>query len=403
MKIFRLFVAFTVAAFALSSEIRAVVPPPDGGYPNFTTAEGQNALHSLTTGAANTALGAYSLFGTSIGSSNTAVGAATLVLNTADQNTATGAAALLLNSMGTQNTADGALALLHNDTGSFNTATGDAALYNNTTGLANTATGATALSGNATGTSNTAVGDSALLNNTTGNENTATGTGALAGNTTDDGNTALGTRAGQTHTAGHDNIYIGRDVSGVSEDFVIRIGYFTGGAGDSACFIAGIDNQPVPNGVPVYVTSDNQLGTSLCSRRFKDDIKPMDNASEAILALKPVTFHYKRKFDPEGVQQFGLVAEDVEKVNPALVVCDKEGKPYTVRYDAVNAMLLNEFLKEQEAFVEDKRKVEKLEATVAQQHKDFEAAVTELKGQIQKVSAQLEVNKAKPQTVLNNQ
>jgi len=151
------------------------------------------------------------------------------------------------------------------------------------------------------------------------------------------------------------------------------------------------------------INSDNKLGTATSSARFKRNIHDMDKASEALFALRPVAFRYKEEIDPAGTSQLGLVAEDVEKVNPDLVVRDKEGKPYTVRYDAVNAMLLNEFLKEHKAFIEEQRKVEKLEATVAQQHKDFEATVTDLKGQIQKVSAQLEVSKAAPQTVLNNQ
>ena len=122
----------------------------------------------------------------------------------------------------------------------------------------------------------------------------------------------------------------------------------------------------------------------------------MDKASEAILALKPVSFRYKKELDPDGIQQFGLLAEEVEKVNPDLIARDEEGKIMSVRYEAVNAMLLNEFLKEH-------RKVERLEATVAQQHKDFEAALAELKGQIQKVSAQVEMSRPAPQTVLNNQ
>jgi hypothetical protein len=142
------------------------------------------------------------------------------------------------------------------------------------------------------------------------------------------------------------------------------------------------------------IDSAGQLGTTSSSRRFKHDIKPMAEASEAILSLKPVSFHYKS--DSKGIPQFGLIAEEVAKVNPDLVVHDAKGTIYTVRYEAVNAMLLNEFLKEHS-------KVEKLEATIAQQHKDFETAVTELKGQIQKVSAQLELNKPAPQTVVNNQ
>jgi hypothetical protein len=157
------------------------------------------------------------------------------------------------------------------------------------------------------------------------------------------------------------------------------------------------------SGLTVVMDSSDHLGTLGSSRRFKNDIQPMGKASEAILELKPVTFRYKKEIDPAGLSQFGLVAEDAEKVNADLIVRDKEGKPYSVRYEAVNAMLLNEFLKEHRAFIEEQCKVEKLEASVAQQHKDFEAIVAELKGQIQKVSAQLELNKSAPQTVLNNQ
>ena len=165
-------------------------------------------------------------------------------------------------------------------------------------------------------------------------------------------------------------------------------------AENNACYIASIFGQTSADGIPVLINADNKLGTNTSSKRFKDSIKPMDKASEAILALKPVTFRYKKEIDPKGAPQFGLVAEDVEKVTPDLVVRDKEGKPYSVRYDQVNAMLLNEFLKEH-------RKVEKLEATVAEQQRDFEAALAELKGQIQKVSAQLELSRPAPQTVKN--
>src|SRR5262249_6107294 len=158
--------------------------------------------------------------------------------------------------------------------------------------------------------------------------------------------------------------------------------------------IAGIRDTPLVHGtaVAVGITPDGQLGVRASSVRFKELVKPMDKASEAIFSLQPVTFRYKK--DPAAVPQFGLVAEEVAKVNPDLVVPDVEGKPFTVRYDEINAMLLNEFLKEH-------RKVEKLEAIVGQQRKDFEAAVAELKGQIQKVNAQLELSKPAPQTALN--
>jgi hypothetical protein len=157
-------------------------------------------------------------------------------------------------------------------------------------------------------------------------------------------------------------------------------------------FIAGIRGATVPGGVGVIVGSDGHLGTVTSSARFKEGIKPMDKASEAILALKPVTFRYKKELDPDGIPQFGLVAEQVEKVNPDLVARDEDGKVYTVRYEAVNAMLLNEFLKEH-------KKVEQLEGTIA----TLAATVKEQAAQIQKVSAELEVSKPAPKTVLNNQ
>jgi septal ring factor EnvC (AmiA/AmiB activator) len=163
-------------------------------------------------------------------------------------------------------------------------------------------------------------------------------------------------------------------------------------------------------GTPVFVNANGQLGTTPSSARFKDQIKPMDKASEAVLALKPVTFHYKKELDPQGIPQFGLVAEEVEKVNRDLVTRDAEGKVYTVRYEAVNAMLLNEFLKQHRAFLEEHRKVEEqgreaeeqqatiaeLKSAVARQRKEMETVVAHLKEQdskIQNVSAQVEMGK----------
>jgi hypothetical protein len=407
-------IALLLACFAIRQSAHAVVPAPDGGYPGFNTAEGQNALFSLTTGVANTGVGWYSLFSNIDGSFNTAVGAGTLLFNVGDQstgegvqNTAVGGAVLLFNTTGFENTAVGATALLNNTTGSSNTAvgnealssnttadfitaTGFQALHNNTTGPANTATGAFALNNLTTGANNAAIGNNALANSTDGASNTAIGASALVFLFVGNGNIALGTGAGGTLNAGDFNIYIGNQ--GVpTESNTIRIG---DEAVQTATYIAGINGQTATDGVAVYIDSDGKLGTLTSSARFKTDIKPMDESSEAILALKPVTFRYKQEIDPKGIPQFGLVAEEVETVNPDLVARDADGKPYTVRYEQINAMLLNEFLKEH-------RKIEKLEATVAQQHKDFEAAVAELKGQIQKVSAQLELSKAAPQTVNN--
>jgi len=266
------------------------------------------------------------------------------------------------------------------------------------TGEFNTAIGYNALSRSINNNDNTAVGALALFNSGNANlgnsnRNTAIGTQALEQlgfipTVASAGNIAVGYKAGYNLTFGNNNICIGNQ--GVANDSnTIRIGDI-----HTKTFIAGINGVAI-SGAGVLVNANGQLGVAGSSARFKDEIKPMDTASEAILRLKPVSFHYKKDIDPARTSQFGLVAEEVEKVNPELVAHDKEGKPYTVRYDAVNAMLLNEFLKEH-------RKVEQLEATVAQQRKDFEAAVCELKGQIQKVGAQLELNKPTKQTVLNS-
>ena len=467
----------TLACFGCLLRAEAVTPAPDGGYPGGNTAEGQNALFSLTTGGYNTANGWVSLHAVSSGSFNTAIGAATLFSNTADQNTATGTAALFSNTVGAQNTATGAFALISNATGGLNTATGASALFSNTTGFANSATGNQALYSNSTGNENTANGSQALFLNTTGNENTAIGTLALeqntigndntaAGyealnfNTTGNNNTASGSNALLNNTEGHDNtangnraLYfnttgnqntaigvsaLGANTTGINNT---AIGYHalqsnTGngntalgvealssntsgasniavgpGAGsnvttavnvicigaegnnvDNSCYIGNIFGATSSGGVAVFVNSNGRLGTATSSKRFKEQIKPMDSASKELLALHPVTFRYKKEIDPRGTAQFGLVAEEVEKVNPDLVVRDKDGKPYSVRYDQVNAMLLNEFLKEH-------RKNEAQEASIAELKKEVQA----LTAGLQKISAQVELKEPITKTVVNNQ
>ena len=295
-----LLIPFVFVCFGLSPAVRAVVPAPDGGYPGANTAEGTNALFSLTTGI--------------------------------------------------HNTADGFAALSRTTTGQHNTATGDEALGSNTTGSFNTADGAHALENN-------------------------TGTG----------NTALGFAAGANVTTATNVICLGAGVLGANEN--------------NSCFIGNVFNRTSPGGTAVFVDSSGKLGTITSSRRFKEEIEPMAQASEGLFALKPVTFRYKKGIDPQRIPQFGLVAEDVEAVNPDLVVRDEEGKVNTVRYDAVNAMLLNEFLKEH-------RKVEELSSIVAEQRKEINAlasAVKEEAAQVQKVSAQVELSKTEPQMVVNKQ
>jgi Chaperone of endosialidase len=365
---------------------RAVSPAPDGGYPNGNTAEGSGALFSLTNGFWNTALGQQTLYQDTSGSYNTALGFGALFKNaTAHGNTATGYYALFSNATGYFNTANGFDALVSNVTGFRNAAVGTYALYSHVSGAFNNAVGAFALYSDTTGEANNAFGESALPKNTTGMNNTAIGDDALWSNTTGSLNIALGSGAGRFLTTGSHNIDIGNfGVAGESN--TIRIG--TQGT-QARTFVAGIWGTAV-RGSAVVVNSSGQLGVSPSSARYKDGIKPMDKASEAILALKPVTFHYKKEIDPDSTPQFGLVAEDVAKVSPDLVVHDGKGEIYTVRYDAVNAMLLNEFLKEH-------HQVQELKTIVAAQQKQIEV----LTAGLQKMSAQIEISNPTPEVVVN--
>jgi predicted nucleic acid-binding Zn-ribbon protein len=430
--------ALALSSIALAQWAQAVSPPPDGGYAGGNTAEGQSALFSLTTGTYNTAVGFLSLRNNTEGQFNTAIGAGALLSNipgpnnsadgvaVSSQNTAVGTGALLSNTTGANNTAIGAFALFSNTTFGFNTATGSNALFNNTTGTRNNADGAFALASNTTSNSNTATGMSALFSNTEGSFNTATGDSALYSNITGSGNTAYGfaalsnntsgaqnTASGDSalanNTTGTGNIALGYGAASnvTTASNVICIGY-PGANVDNSCFIGHIRGALVgPDAAPVLVDGAGKLGTTTgSSRRFKKEIKPMDKASEAILSLKPVTFQYKS--DKTNTPQFGLIAEEVAEVDPDLVVRDEDGEIYTVRYDAVSAMLVNEFLKEH-------RKVRSLEATVVQQRSHFEVTIAELKKEmeniiarseeqektIQKVSAQVELNKAVSRTVAN--
>jgi hypothetical protein len=441
-----LLIALLLVRPGLSPRAQAVSPPPDGGYPNENTAEGQDALFSLTSGDANTAIGFRALFSNTTGGANTATGVATLVNNTTgssntatgvfalannrtgnfntatgvdalfsnttgNSNTATGVYALVNNSDGNSNTANGLEALLENTTGDSNTAVGFHGLHDNTIGIENTAIGSHALGDNTTGIRNTAIGSHALGDNTTGIRNTAVGSEALAENENGSGNTATGNRAlhrnrtgsfnvalgaeaGANLTTGDNNIDIGNP--GVrDESNTIHIG--TQGT-QTKTFIAGISDAAI-GGMEVRVNQNDRLGTVPSSKRFKEVIKAMDKASEVLLALRPVTFRYKPEIDPEGIPQFGLIAEEVEKINPDLVVRDPDGKAFTVRYDAVNTMLLNEFLKEHRTVQELKANAARQEAIIARQQKQIEA----LTAGLQKVSAQLEGTKPAPQVVNNSQ
>jgi trimeric autotransporter adhesin len=430
------YVVVTIVCFELLPNAQGVVPPPDGGYPNFTTAEGANALRNLTNGAANTGAGWYSLFTNSSGSYNTAVGAATLLFNNADANTAIGTAALLFNTGGANNTAVGTAALVNNvigvdntaigyqalsnnneggvnNTGSWNTATGSQALYSNTDGRFNCGFGYQALFSNDIGEENNAFGfralrnsansfansgfgSNALLSDVDGQENCAFGSSALASNVHGDRNTAIGTSAGGT-IDGDGNVCIGAFVQGEA------------GVNDTT-YIRNVNTlvQPIAmgtDGVTVRL-SDGRIGHGVSSRRYKQDIKPMGNASEALYALKPVTFHYNQEIDPTQTLDFGLIAEEVAEVNPELAVRDGEGKISNYRRDAINAMLLNEFLKAHRKMEEQASQIEQQAATITHLSKEIETIVAHSKDQdlqIQRVSDQVQINRSNARVTATDQ
>jgi hypothetical protein len=411
-------VIFSVATFVFLLNAKSVSPPPDGGYPGFNTAEGTNALKNLSTGVANTAVGWFSLFSNTDGSFNTAVGAGTLLFNVGDQstgegvsNTGIGTAALLFNTTGSDNTAVGVAALLNNDSGVVNTAIGSRALQENTDGNFNTAVGTNALFANTSGQENTAVGNAALGNsppgnfntavgsiallNTTGGQNTGCGRATLANNTTGSGNTAVGDTAlfGST---GSGNSALGHNAGGsvTTASNVICIGT-SGENVDNSCYIGNIyfNVQPIVGTDPdsVTITSAGRLGRgNVSSRRYKHDIKSMDQASEVLFALKPVSFRYNKEHDATQTLAFGLIAEEVAEVAPDLVGRNPEGQPESVRYDQINAMLLNEFLKEHKKVGEQDRKLQEQQAIIAQLEQDFQSKLAKQQKEIKALTAGLE-------------
>ena len=371
---------------ALVSVARAVDPPPDGGYPNQNTAEGEDALFSLTTGSDNTAVGYHALHNITDSSQNTAIGSSALENATAGPNTAIGSDALSANTTGFNNTAVSALTA--NTTGHDNTAVGFLSMEYNTTGSFNTALGTSANGGN--GDHNVAIGHKAMwggggsnnvavgylaLSFGVGDNNVAIGTQALWLNS-GSGNIAIGYAAGSSlHGKTGHNIHIGNQGER-GDSGQIRIGTRNEQTGT---FIAGITGVTVADGVDVMIDNRGQLGTVTSSVRYKESIESMPDESKVISSLQPVSFRYKKELDPAAIPQFGLVAEEVEKVAPELVVRDEEGKPYSVRYQAINAMLLSEFQKEH-------RKAEERAVTIkAQQERinQLEAAVSHLESRLE--------------------
>jgi hypothetical protein len=449
-----LLIPLTLGCFALSQSTRATAPPPEVCAPDFTAKGGCHSLYDLTTGAGNTAFGWHALAENTDASFSTGIGAGALVLNNADSNTAVGAAALFANTIGSPNTAVGTSALGSNDSGSLNTAVGNQALFSNVSGLDNTAMGDQALLNNIgsfnvavggaalaentdasfstgigagalfsnDGDSNTAVGAAALFANTTGSPNTAVGTSALGSNDSGSFNTAVGNQALFSNVSGLDNTAMGDQALNVSTgndntavgfqagilattgdgNVYIGAGMF-GVAGESnQTYIRNINTTSVSGAGTDTVTVDlstGLLGHVSSSRRYKDDIKAMDHASETLFALKPVIFRYKKEIDQSQTLDYGLIAEEVAKVDSNLAIRDKNGEIESVRYSAINAMLLNEFLKEHKAFLEEQSKVQEQGATIARMEQQIEA----LTAGLQKVGAQLELNESAPQTVANNQ
>jgi hypothetical protein len=343
-----------------------------------------------------TAYGYQALSNNTTGTQNTANGVDALVFNTmGNDNTATGFDALSHNTIGSDNTADGHNALFSNSDGNNNKAIGQNALGSNTMGDNNTAAGYHTLFFNQTGNNNTAVGYQALNNSIAGSANTAIGDFALFTNNGFN-NTAIGSGALLHNTTGFSNIALGREAGGsvTTADHVICIGAL-GADVNFGCFIGNIYSnvQPIVGTDPdsVTITSSGRLGRgNVSSRRYKHDIKPMDKASELLFALKPVSFRYNKEYDATQTLAFGLIAEDVAEVDPDLVGRNPKGEPESVRYEQVNAMLLNEFLKEH-------RKNDEQEATIARQQKQIEALTVGL----QKVSAQVEISRPAPQVVDN--
>ena len=364
---------------------------------NQNTATGLRALNNDTNGGYNTGTGVYSLFSNTSGFFNVATGAYSMGNNTIGlRNTAHGYAALYHNTTAAFNCAFGEFALFNNLKAWTNNAFGVEALYNNLTGETNNAFGTGALFANTEGESNNAFGHLALESNTTGVWNNAFGFQALDSNVSGTGNTAIGDSAGLDIT-GDGNVCIGEGVlgeTGVNDSTYVRNVGATAQAPGGTVFNVTVDS------------STGKLGFDPSSRRYKDDIKAMDKASEALFALKPVTFRYKKQVDPKQRLDYGLIAEDVAKVNPDLAIRNAKGEIESVHYKAINAMMLNEFLKEHQKVVEQQATIAELKSTVAQQQKGMDVLTAQLKEQatqIQKVSAQIEVSRPVPKVVLNNQ
>ena len=339
------------------------------------TAFGYNVLTNNTTASGNSALGAYALTSNITGDYNTADGYNAFFSNTTgNRGVAVGSSALYANTTGSYNDAVGDSALISNTTGSYNAGFGAAALYSNTTGNYNSAAGDFGLYDNTTGGYNNAQGYGALRHNTTGNYNAAMGVYALFTNTAGSNNVAMGQLAGY-YVIGSNNIEIGNKGT-AADNAVIRIG--TPGT-QTTTYIAGVSGVNVTGGAAVVVNASGQLGVMSSSLRYKEDIRSMGNSSDRLLALRPVTFRYK-KADENGQkpEQYGLIAEEVAKVMPELVVYNQKGQPETVAYQTLAPLLLNEVQREHRQVEIQARQLAALKAQVAKVD-TLQAEVVELR------------------------
>jgi hypothetical protein len=322
---------------------------------------GASAGNLTLTGSGNTGAGAGALHSHTAGHFNSALGSGALGSNTAGgYNSAFGGGALFFNTDGVYNSAFGMQAVYSNTTGNLNAGFGGFALFSNTTGFYNSGFGDSVLYSNTTGHSNAAFGLSALSSATTGESNSAFGYRALAALADGNFNVAIGNRAGEALVTGSDNIYVGSPGEN-SESGVIRIGSDS----QSATYVAGISAQTSPSGVAVFVDSAGKLGTITSSQRYKEDIASMGRESDVLMRLRPVSFYYRPAYDETRTRQYGLVAEEVAEVAPQLVISDEQGRPQTVRYHFVNAMLLNEVQKQRHLADEQRSRIEDLEARLA--------------------------------------
>ena len=391
------------------------VNPGAGGINN--TAVGTNALTADTGGFYNVAVGSGALANNISGNFNMAIGAEALNQNNANFNLAIGFRVAFQNTIGNHLTGIGAAAMRNNTTAGFNTAVGADALRENTSTELNVAVGDSALTSfngtAATDGANTALGSIALVTLTSGQENVAVGRRALENSTSGSNNTSLGWRSGDGVLTGDGNTCIGSSTctNTSSADNVVCIGQNSAGENFSnRAYIPNVGQftQNFVVGNVEFVTvrlSDGKLGHTVSSRRYKDDIKPMGDASELIYKLKPVSFRYKKTPEYQGDNlDYGLIAEDVAEIDPKLAIRDGKGQIESLRYVAIYNMMLNEFLKEHKKVEEQQASIADLKSTVALQQKEMQVLTAQLKeqaAQIQKVSAQVEASKPAPKVVAN--